>query len=47
MSAEGTISRTCWKAQRLKGGLRQLASVTWPSGAGGKPCINSVMDQVL
>jgi hypothetical protein len=28
MSAEGTSSRTWWKAQRLKGAVRQLASVT-------------------
>ena len=39
ISAVGRISRTCWKAQRLKGGVRQLASVTWRSGAGGNPDI--------
>src|SRR5690349_12249502 len=27
MSADGTISRTCWNAQRLKGAVRQLARV--------------------
>src|ERR1051326_7583187 len=42
MSADGTISRTCWKPQRLKGAVRQLASVTWPSGGGGKSVINAM-----
>src|ERR1043166_1639809 len=40
ISAAGTISRTCWNAQRLKGAVRQLASVTWPSGGAGKAVIN-------
>src|SRR5437660_7710527 len=42
ISADGTISRTCWNAHRLKGAVRQLASVTWPSGGGGKPVINGM-----
>src|SRR5215469_10920744 len=42
MSADGTISRTCWKPHWLKGAVRQLASVTWPSGGGGKPVINGM-----
>src|SRR5215471_6921178 len=45
MSADGTISRTCWKPQRLKGAVRQLASVTWLSGGGGKLVING-MDSI-
>jgi len=47
MSAEGTISRTWWNAQWLNGDVRQLASVTWPSGAGGKPCMRVVMGHYL
>ena len=43
MSAEGTSSRTCWKAHRLKGGVRQFASVTCEPAAGGKPCISFVI----
>ena len=40
-SADGTISRTCCNPHRLRGAVRQLANVTWPSGKGGKPFIRS------
>src|SRR3984957_645079 len=40
-------SRTCWNAQRLNGGSCQLASVTWASGAGGKPAMSWVMMRTI
>src|SRR5690349_5840884 len=49
MSAEGTISRTWWNAQRLKGAVRQFASVTCSDAGTGNLVImvcSSVTDSV-
>ena len=40
MAAVGRIWRTLLNAHRLKGAVRQFASVTCPDGAGGKPRIS-------
>ena len=37
ISAVGSTSRVWVKPQRIAGKLRQLARVTWASGAGGLP----------
>jgi hypothetical protein len=41
-SAVGSTSRVWVKPQRIAGKLRQLARVTWASGAGGLPRMISV-----